>query len=114
MSTLGHGLYAYLLMLIVAALAHEPWRWAGYAVGRKLDPDDEIFKWVRAVSTSLVSAMAARLVLFPAGALASVPLLVRIGAFALGLLVFLATGRTAWKGVCAGAAAVLVGKFIAG
>lgn len=114
MSGIGNGLYAYLLMLAVAALAHEPWRWAGYAVGRNLNPEDEIFKWVRSVSTALVSAMAARLVLFPAGALASVPLAVRIAAFALGLYVFQRTGRTAWKGVCAGAAFILLGKLVTG
>lgn len=114
MSTMGHGLSSYLLLFLVAALAHEPWRWAGYAVGRNLNPEDEIFKWVRSVSTALVSAMAARLVLFPAGSLAAIPLGVRGAACAIGLAVFVASGRVAWKGVCAGAAAILVGKLVTG
>ncbi len=114
MNSIGDGLGSYVLLFLIAVLVHEPWRWAGYALGRSLDPDDEIFKWVRAVSTALVSAMVARLVLFPAGALASVPLGLRLAAFAFGLAVFFATGRTAWIGVCAGAAFVLVGKLMAG
>lgn len=114
MSTIGQGLEGYVLLLLLAVIAHEPWRWAGYAVGRRLDPEDEIFKWVKAVSTALVSAMVARLVLFPAGALASVPLSVRVAGFAIGLAVFFATGRTAWTGVCAAAAFVLVGKLLDG
>ena len=114
MSGIGDGFSSYLLLLLVAALAHEPWRWAGWAVGRQLDPDDEVFKWVRAVSTALVAAMVARLVLFPAGALASVPLFVRLGAFAAGLAVFFGGGRVPWKGVCTGAGLLLIGKLITG
>ena len=114
MNQLGDGLSMYVLVALIAVLAHEPWRWAGYAVGRNLNPEDEIFRWVKAVSTALVSAMVARLVLFPAGALASVPLAVRLAAFALGLAVFFAAGRTPWVGVVAGASLIAVGKLIGG
>ena len=110
----GDGIGPYVLVALIAVLAHEPWRWAGYAVGRSLNPNDEIFKWVKAVSTALVAAMVARLILFPAGALASVPLALRLAAFALGLAVFLGTGRTPWTGVVAGAALIAVGKLIIG
>ena len=114
MSLSGDGIGAYVLVLLIAVLAHEPWRWAGYAVGRTLNPEGEIFKWVKSVSTALVAAMVARLVLFPAGALASVPLWLRLASFALGLAVFFAAGRAPWKGVVAGAALIAVGKLIVG
>lgn len=114
MNQLSDGVWGYVLVLLIAVLAHEPWRWAGYAVGRNLNPEDEAFRWVRAVSTALVSAMVARLVLFPAGSLASVPLSLRLAAFALGLAVFYATGRTPWIGVVAGAALIAVGKLAVG
>ena len=114
MTSLGDGLGAFLVLLSIALLVHEPWRWAGFALGRRLNPDDEIFIWVKAVSTALVAALAARLLLFPAGALAGIPLWLRLAAFAVGLLVFYRTGMTAWKGVCAGAALVAAGKLALG
>lgn len=114
MSNLGSGLSAFLVMLAIAVLVHEPWRWAGYVLGRRLNPDDEIFIWVKAVSTALVAALAARLLLFPSGALAGIPLGLRAAAFVAGIAVFHATERAAWKGVCAGAAVVAVGKLVLG
>lgn len=102
------------VLVAIAVLVHEPWRWAGYALGRRLNPDDEVFKWVKAVSTALVAALAARLLLFPSGALAGIPVWMRLLAFAVGLAVFVRTGRTAWKGVCAGAALIAVGKLAMG
>lgn len=108
------GVSGFFVMLAVAVLVHEPWRWAGYVLGRRLNPDDEIFKWVKAVSTSLVAALAARLLLFPSGALAGIPLWLRLGAFLLGVAVFFRTGNTAWKGVCAGAALIVAGKLVMG
>lgn len=114
MTNLGSGLTVFLVLLAMAVLVHEPWRWAGYLLGRRLNPDDEIFKWVKAVSTALVAALAARLLLFPSGALAGIPLWLRLGAFALGFAVFLRTDHAAWKGVCAGAAMIAVGKLMLG
>lgn len=114
MTNLGSGLSGFFVMLAIAVLVHEPWRWAGYMLGRRLNPDDEIFKWVKAVSTSLVAALAARLLLFPSGALAGVPMWLRVGAFALGFVVFWRTHNAAWKGVCAGAAVIAVGKLTLG
>jgi hypothetical protein len=108
------GLEGFLIMLGIALVAHEPWRWAGLALGRTLDPDDEVFKWVKAVSTSLVAALAARLLLFPSGALAGIPLSLRLAAFAVGVIVFFLMGRAAWKGVCAGAALIAAGKLALG
>lgn len=81
----------YLIIVGVALLAHEPWRWLGVALGRNLSEDDAIFLWVRAVSTALVAGLVARLVVFPAGALETVPLWVRlvsIGGAAAGYFVF--------------------------
>lgn len=114
MTFLNEGWSSYLLVLLIAVLAHEPWRWAGYAVGRNLNPEDEIFLWVKAVSTALVAAMVARLVLFPAGALAHVSLPLRLAASALALGVFFAAGRTPWIGVVSGAGLIAVGKLIVG
>jgi hypothetical protein len=114
MSALDDGFGGYLVLLLIAALAHEPWRWAGLVVGRHLDAEGEIFRWVRAVSTALVAALVARLMLFPAGALDAVPLLVRVGAFASGLAWFFFAGRQVWAAVALGASLLAIGKLISG
>ena len=114
MNALGDGVWGYLVLLALAVLVHEPWRWAGYAVGRTLNPEDEIFKWVKAVSTALVAALVMRLLLFPSGALAHVPLAIRLGAAAVGLVAYFVAGRVPWIGVVAGAMAIAVGKLVIG
>jgi hypothetical protein len=114
MSALDDGFGGYLVLLLIAALAHEPWRWAGLVVGQRLDAEGEIFRWVRAVSTALVAALVARLALFPAGALEAVPLPVRIGAFASGLAFFFFGGRRVWAAVMLGASLLAIGKLISG
>lgn len=114
MKVATEGWWLILTLVLIAVLAHEPWRWLGYLVGRSLNPEDEIFKWVKAVSTALVSALVARLVLFPAGALAGTPLWLRLLSFALALAVFYRTDRTAWKGVLAGALLLAGGHLVFG
>ncbi|MGE0627715.1 MAG: AzlD domain-containing protein [Hyphomicrobiaceae bacterium] len=110
MSTFSEGLFGLLGLVALAALVHEPWRWAGYALGRSLNPQDEIFKWVKFVSTSLIAALVARLMLFPSGALAQVGLEIRLAAVAAGVGVLLRYGKP-WQGVCMAAAVIAVGKL---
>ncbi len=98
---------ATLILLVVAILAHEPFRWLGLYLGRQISPDSEIFVWVRAVATSLVAALVARLLLFPAGELASVDLWIRVLAGVSGGVIYFAARRHMPAGVC-GAAIVLI------
>lgn len=114
MSTLGDGLTGFAVLLVMALLVHEPWRWLGWAIGRSIDPEGEVFQWVRAVSTALVCALCARLVVFPAGALESVPAFVRVGALALGIAAYLVGGRRLLVGVLAASAAIVLGKLAFG
>lgn len=114
MITIGDGIAGFAMLLAVAVLAHEPWRWLGWAIGRTLEAEGEVFRWVRAVSTALVCALCARLVVFPAGALEGVPVAVRMGALALGIAVFFATGRRLLAGIATGMGIILVGKLVAG
>lgn len=97
-----------LVILLVALLAHEPLRWLGLYLGHGLSGGSPVFVWVRAVATALVAGLVARLVLFPAGALAGVPLSVRMLALIAGVGIYLMTRRHLGAGVF-GAAAVLVG-----
>ena len=53
--------------------------------------------------------MIAKLTLVPPGALAAVPLTVRLAAIAIGFLAFLAVRRSVFAGLIAGEAALIVG-----
>ncbi len=95
------------LLTAISLMAHEPWRWVGMFLGRNLDIESDLFRWVRAVSTALVAALVMRLLIFPAGALQDVSMSVRAVAMAAGLALFFASGRRIAVGVL-GAAGVLV------
>jgi len=111
---LPDGLWGYLILLGIALVFHEPWRWLGLWLGRGLDVHGPVFAWVRAVATALVAALILRLTLFPAGALGQLPAGVRIGAFLTGLAVFFVRGRRLHEGVAAGAAALIAGTLVFG
>ena len=74
----------YLALILLGFLPSEVWRWIGIVVGRGLDENSEIILWVRGVATALIAAVVARIVLIPPGALAGVPLAVRLAALAGG------------------------------
>lgn len=99
----------YLVLLLIGFLPSEVWRWLGVLLGRGLDEQSEIIMWVRAVATALVAGVVARIVMIPPGALATVPLSVRIAALAFGFLAFLVVRRSAFAGVIAGEAVLIAG-----
>ena len=103
---------SYLALVLVGFLPSEIWRWLGIALGRGLDEGSEIILWVRGVATALVAAGVAKIVLFPPGALAGVPLPVRIAAIGCGFLAFLLIRRSAFAGVLVGEAALIAGAML--
>ena len=114
MTSVGEGLGGYAVLLVAGVLAHEPWRWFGLAIGRNLDPESEVFRWVRAVSTALVAGLCMRLVLFPAGALEGVALPVRVVAFAGGIACFFLCRRSLALGIAGGCLLLMAAKFAGG
>lgn len=104
---------ASLIIVLIALLAHEPFRWLGVYLGRGLAADSEIFVWVRAVATALVAGLVARLVLFPAGDLEAIPLTVRLIAVAAGTAIFFAAGRQLGGGVVGAAVTMLLLGYVA-
>jgi hypothetical protein len=105
---------SYLALVLVGFLPSEVWRWLGVLLGRSLDEDSEIVLWVRAVATALVAGVIARIVLFPPGGLAAVPLSVRLGAIACGLVAFFAAKRSPFAGLIVGEAALVAGAMVMG
>ncbi len=93
-------------LVLIAFVAHEPWRWAGLVIGRGISPDSDLFLWVRLVSSALVAALVVRIVVFPVGSLEEIALVARIGALVVGVGVFLGAGRNLAVGVIASALAL--------
>lgn len=105
-SSLRDGYGGYLVLLAIAALAHEPWRWLGFVLGRNLRSDSEMFLWVRTVATALVAGLVMKLIVFPAGMLAAVPAPVRAVALVAALTFYWLGRRSLALGVAGGSAAL--------
>jgi hypothetical protein len=105
------GMEPYLALILVGFLPSEVWRWLGILMGRGLDENSEIVLWVRGVATALIGAVVARIVLIPPGALAAVPLSVRLFAIGIGFVAFLAIRRSSLAGVLVGEAALIAGAL---
>src|SRR5262249_59245466 len=82
------GLWPYLLVAAAGFLPTDVWRWLAVIFAGRIDEDSEVMVLVRAVATAMVAGVIMRLVLFPTGDLVAVPLSVRAGAVAGGLLSF--------------------------
>jgi len=111
MSAATTELWPYLLLILVGFLPNEIWRVLGLVLARGLSEDSEIVVWSRAVATAILAGVIAKLILFSVGALAAIPLALRVSAAACGFLAFLAR-RSVFAGVLAGEGVLLLGSFL--
>ena len=100
--TIGNDLAGYATVAVFAVVAHESWRWLGALLGSRVRDTDEIFVWVRYVSSALVSALAMRFVFFPAGVLATIEFPVRLVAMAVGVAVYIVSRYNLALGIIGG------------
>src|SRR5262249_31810475 len=112
MSTTVRELGPYLALVLVGFLPNEIWRVFGIMVARGISEDSELMVWVRAVATAILAGIIAQLILTPPGALAIVPLVVRLGAVTAGFLAFLAVRRSVFVGVLVGEFALVIGALL--
>jgi len=106
------GWWPFVYILIAGWLATDFWRYAGVLLGRRMNENSQAFLFVRAVATSLVAAVIARLIVFPSGALADTPLALRIGAAAFGFAAFLLGGQRIAVGVGSAVAVLIAGMLM--
>ena len=99
----------YLALILAGFLPTEVWRMLGLLISRGIDEGSEILIWVRAVATAILAGVAAQLILSSSGALAAIPLPVRIGAALVGFFAYLLIRRSVFAGVLAGEAALIAG-----
>jgi hypothetical protein len=107
-------LHTYALLVLVGFLPNEIWRMLGLVFAHGIDEKSELFMWARAVATAVLAGVIAKILMFPPGALADVPLIVRLGAIACGLVAFLLVRRTVFAGVAAGEVALILGALAYG
>lgn len=113
MSAFTQENWAYAWLFLAGFCATQPWRYLGVVLSVNLEADSEILIWVRLVSTALVAGLVARMLLLPAGALASVPISIRLGAFLFGCCVFYFARNSLAAGIFSGTALlVLTQQFV--
>lgn len=109
--SLSADLWPYLLVILAGFLPTEIFRSLAVFFARGLDEDSEAVIFVRAVATALLAAVIARLVLIPTGDLVHLAIEVRVGAVALGFVVFLLARKSVFFGILAGEAVIIAGAW---
>jgi hypothetical protein len=102
----------YFILIVVGFLPNEVWRMLGLVLSRGLDEDSQMVIVARAVATAILAGVIAKLIFFASGALASVPLSVRIGAMVGGFLAYLVVRRSILAGVLAGEGLLIAGGLL--
>jgi hypothetical protein len=105
------GLWGYIVLVLVGFLPADVWRLLGVIVGSGLDEESELLVWVRAVATAVLAGVIAKILFFPPGSLATMPLSVRLAAIVCGFLAFLVVRRSVFAGLAVGEAVLIAGGF---
>lgn len=105
---------ALLLVILLGFLPTEIWRSLAVVAGRRVSEGSPVFHWVKAVAAALLAAVVARLLFAPAGALAEVPLALRLGAVAGGVAGFALVRRSIFAGVVVGEVILIAGVWLLG
>lgn len=101
--------WPFAVLLLVGYLPNEMWRVLGLVLARGLNEDSDLVVLSRALATATIAGVVAKLILFSGGALAQVPIGVRVAAAALGFAGYLLARRSVFVGVAVGEAAFLLG-----
>ncbi len=93
--------WPYVFILAAGWFATDIWRVLGVYFGGRIDESSDMLVLVRCVATALVAAVISNLVLFPVGALASVALIVRLSAVAVGFTAYFMARKSTLVGIIA-------------
>ena len=77
------------LAILVTSLATYISRFLGVITSKKIKENSKVFKWFNCLAYSTLSALLARLIIFPAGALAEIDYLTRFIVVFICLIIFL-------------------------
>ncbi|TXH39110.1 MAG: AzlD domain-containing protein [Rhodospirillaceae bacterium] len=96
------------LFLLVGAVATYAWRGLGVMLSGRINADSPVMRWVAAVAYALLAGLIVRMIVLPAGALAAISLVDRVGAAAVTVIVYFLARRSIILGVGAGAATLIL------
>jgi branched-subunit amino acid transport protein len=96
------------LFLLVGALATYAWRGLGVMLSGRVNADSPVMRWVAAVAYAMLAGLIIRMIVLPAGSLAAISLIDRLGASAVTVVVYFITRRSIVLGVAAGAATLIL------
>ena len=105
---------SFVYILVAGVAANAIWRLGGLLLSSGLSEEGPVIAWVKAVSTTLVAALIARIVIFPPGALAQISTPVRVGAFALGIAVYYVARRHLGLGILAATISLIAAHLLGG
>ena len=81
------------LAILITSLATYISRFLGVVTSKKVKENSKIFKWFNCLAYSTLSALLARLIIFPVGVLAEVDYLIRFIVVFICLMIFLASKK---------------------
>jgi hypothetical protein len=112
--TVWTDLVPYIVMIVGGFLPNEVWRFLGLVAARGIDENSEMLIWVRAVATATLTGVVAKIIIFPPGALAEVPLWMRLAALAIGVAAYLVIRKSVIAGVLIGTAVMFIATIAIG
>ena len=82
-----------ILVILVTSFATYLSRFLGVVSSEKIKETSKIFKWFNCIAYSILAALIARMVIFPAGELAESGILIRLFVVAASVVMFLSTKK---------------------
>lgn len=107
--SLSEWWWPYVFILLAGWLATDIWRYLGVVIGGRISEDSSALVFVRAVATALVAGVIAQLILYPSGALADSPIILRVSAAAAGFAAYLFLGKRIILGVAVAEIVLVLG-----
>ena len=82
-----------ILVILVTSFATYLSRFLGVASSEKIDATSKIFRWFNCIAYSILAALIARIVIFPAGMLEEAELWIRLIVITISIIVFFITKK---------------------
>ena len=78
-----------ILVILVTSFATYLSRFLGVVSSEKIDPTSKIFRWFNCIAYSILAALIARIVIFPAGVLVEADLWLRLIVIIISIIIFI-------------------------
>ena len=90
MNEISNGI---VFVILITSLATYLSRFLGVLSSENININSKIFKWFNCIAYAILSALIARMVIFPAGVLSESSILIRVLVVAVGIIIFFATKK---------------------